>query len=131
MNGRSARDRSFLPGSSSSCPVARWKTPYVDYLRAIHNGLQFTREEGARRRPRWLLRDETSAGADPWGWVDWVETAATEYRVVRRIDPRRDPDAVRLPDKAAGTPSFYVPFDNPWQMRRPGPVLTLYERIAP
>jgi len=111
--------------------MARWTPPYVDYLRVIQNGLRFTREEGARRRPRWLLRDETSAGADPWGWVDWVTTAQTEYRVVRRIDPRRDPDAVRLPDKAAGTPSFYVPFDNPWRMQRPGPVLTLYERLAP
>jgi hypothetical protein len=111
--------------------VARWKTPYVDYLRVIQPGKVFTREEGALRRPRWLLRDETSSGADPWGWVDWVDTAATEYVVQWRLEPRRDPEAVRLPDKAAGTPSFYVPFDNPWQMARPGPVLTLYERLAP
>lgn len=111
--------------------LAKWPLPYVDYLRVVQGGRWFTREEGARQRPRWLLRDETSAGADPWAWSDWVEVAATEYAPVRRIDPRVDPEAVNLPDKAAGTPSFYLPFDNPWQMRRPGPVLTLYERIAP
>lgn len=111
--------------------VAKWPTPYVDYLRVVQGGRWFTREEGARQRPRWLLRDETSEGADPWGWSDWVEVAAREYRLVERVDPRRDPQAVNLPDKAAGTPSFYLPFDNPWQMDRPGPVLALYERIAP
>jgi hypothetical protein len=111
--------------------VAKWPPPYVDYLRVVQSGRWFTREEGKSMRPRWLLRDETSAGADPWGWVDWVDTAAREYRVVRRLEPRNDPAAVNLPDAWAGTPSFYLPYTNPWVMDRPGPVLTLYERIEP
>src|SRR5262249_37449490 len=42
--------------------VAKWPLPYVDYLRVVQHGLMFTREEGKSMRPRWLLRDETSAG---------------------------------------------------------------------
>ncbi len=57
-----------------------------------------------------------------------MDTAAREYHVVEHVDPRSDPDAVEPARQAAGTPSFYLPFDNPWAMDRPGPVLTLYER---
>ncbi len=108
--------------------IAKWTPPYIDYLRVIQGGKLFTREQGRQMRPRWVLRDETAASFDHMGWSDWVDIVAREYRVIRRIEPRDDAAAVNLPDAAAGTPSFYLPFDNPWAMDRPGPVLTLYER---
>ena len=79
-------------------------------------------------RPRYVLHDETGSNFDFVGWADWVDIVASEYHVAKRIEPRDDLK-IRLPDKAAGTPSFYLPFDNPWGMDRPGPVLTLYERL--
>jgi len=52
-----------------------------------------------------------------------------EYRRVLRVDGRVDPAAVTLPEPAAGTPGFMLPYENPWAMTRPGPPLTLYERV--
>ncbi|HEX5012020.1 MAG TPA: glycosyltransferase family 39 protein [Planctomycetota bacterium] len=109
--------------------IAKWPTPYVDYLRVVQGGKWFTREEGRKLRPRYVLHDETGSNFDFAGWSDWVDIVASEYHVIRRIEPRDDLE-IRLPDKAAGTPSFYLPFDDPWGMDRPGPVLTLYERTA-
>jgi Dolichyl-phosphate-mannose-protein mannosyltransferase len=107
--------------------IAKWPLPYVDYLRAVVGGKRFTREQGRLMRPRYVLHDGTGSNFDSAGWADWVDIVATEYHVLHRLEPRDDPD-IRLPDKAAGTPSFYLPFDQPWAMDRPGPVLTLYER---
>jgi|GEM_PF-2641377 len=111
--------------------IAKWTPPYIDYLRVIQRGALFTREQGRTMRPRYVLRDETAASFDYAGWSDWVPIVASEYEVARRIEPREQPVSVNLPDAAAGTPSFYLPFDNPWAMDRPGPVLTLYRRRSP
>jgi hypothetical protein len=105
--------------------------PYLDYLRMVNGPLRvITREEGRAMRPRYLIYDHT-AKVDPFGWDDFARLIGTEYDVVLDLDARSDPEAALLPDLAAGTPSFLLPFDNPWVMSRPGPPVTIYERVAP
>ena len=105
---------------------------YIDYLFKVHMARpeqRLTREEGRALRPTFLLRDHTLSIFDVFGWDDFAEVVESEYRVALEVDGRTDPAAVPLPDVVAGTPSFLLPFDNPWAMTRPGPPLTLYERI--
>jgi hypothetical protein len=107
---------------------------YTDYLFKVHlaqPSQRLTQEEGRTLRPKLLLRDPTLEIFDVFGWDDFAETAEREYRVVLQIEPRRDPEAVPLPDPVAGAPAFLLPFDNPWAMSRPGPPITIYERLAP
>ena len=92
---------------------------------------RLSREEGRLMRPKLLVRDHTLEIFDVFGWDDFAETVEREYRVVLHVDGRRDSEAAHLPDLVAGTPAFLLPFDNPWAMSRPGPPITIYERIAP
>ena len=106
---------------------------FLDYgfmVNLAREDRRITREQGRAMRPKLLVRDETLAIFDVFGWDDFAETAEREYRVALHADGRSDPEAVALPD-LAGTPSFLLPFDNPWAMSRPGPPITIYERIAP
>jgi hypothetical protein len=104
--------------------------PYLDYLRMVNGPLRvITREQGRAMRPRFLIYDHTSK-VDPFGWDDFAPLIGTEYEVALHVDGRTDPEAVDLPDQAAGSPSFLLPFDNPWAMSRPGPPVTIYRRIA-
>ncbi len=103
--------------------------PYVDVYRASHR-------EGGRppapipeARPRFLLRDLTADGVSSLGWDAAAPLVGTRYREIARLDGRVDPEGVPMPDPAAGTPSHFVPYAEPWAMRRPGPGLVLYERI--
>jgi hypothetical protein len=106
--------------------------PFMDYLRMTWpRGGVISREEGQRMRPRFILHDHTAHEQDPIGWDDFAEVVAREYRQVLHVDPRTDPDAVALPDQDAGTPSFLMAYAEPWKMTRPGPPLTLYERVEP
>ncbi|HZM01231.1 MAG TPA: glycosyltransferase family 39 protein [Planctomycetota bacterium] len=107
---------------------------YTDYLFRVHLArpeARLSQEEGRTLRPRLLLRDPTLEIFDVFGWDDFAATAAREYRVDFQIDARVDPAAAPLPDLVAGTPAFLLPFDNPWAMSRPGPPITIFERIAP
>jgi hypothetical protein len=106
------------------------KVPYLDYLRVTISGM-LPRAEGTRLRPYFLLRDHSSELVDERGWIDFEDMVQSEYRVGLHVDGRRDPAAVELPDPVAGSPAFLMPFTNPWMMERPGPPLTLYERMAP
>jgi hypothetical protein len=104
--------------------------PYMDYLRMVNGPLRvITREQGRAMRPRFLIYDHT-AKVDPFGWDVFAPLIGTEYEVALHLDPRTSPDACLLPDRAAGSPSFLLPFDNPWVMDRPGPPVTIYERVA-
>ncbi len=105
-------------------------TPYLDYMRATTMTRWLSRAEGRQLRPRFLLRDGMFGFLDAFGWDDFAQVAATEYRVVLDVDGRVAPGACELPDKIAGTPSFLLPYANPWAMTRPGPPMTLYERIV-
>lgn len=86
-------------------------------------------EEALRAEPDFVVFD--------LAWIEvrrrpfratWPE-AARHYELVFEVDGRRDPE-LALPDPVAGTPSFFVPFDRPWAMHRPGPPLAIYRRIA-
>jgi hypothetical protein len=104
--------------------------PYLDYLRMVNGPLRvIAREQGRTMRPRFLIYDHT-AKVDPFGWDVFAPLIGTEYEVALHLDPRTSPDACLLPDRAAGSPSFLLPFDNPWVMDRPGPPVTIYERVA-
>lgn len=104
--------------------------PFMDYLRMTWpRGGSITREQGRTMRPRFILRDHTAWLLDPIGWADFEAVVAEDYRDVLHVEPRTDPEAVTLPDEIAGTPAFLMAYTNPWAMTRPGPPLTLYERI--
>ncbi len=109
--------------------AASWA--FIDYLRATQPGAWLTREEGRTWRPRFLLRDDGVRALDEFGWADFASVVESEYRVVLRVDGRSDPEAAPLPDKVAGSPALLLPYTNPWVMSRPGPPMTLFERLAP
>lgn len=88
-------------------------------------------EEAIARAPRFVLRDETSGIPPDHDALVWepIRTAlARDYAEVLRLEGRREPDSLRLPDPIAGYLSLFVPYDRPWAMTRPGPTLVLYER---
>jgi hypothetical protein len=111
----------FAPGAGES----------LNWLGAVHRTGLLTRDEALALRPRFVLRDGSAAGLEAYGWSLFEPVIRAEYHEVLHVDARPDPTAVELPEPEAGTPGFFVPWRNPWAMERPGPPLTLYERIAP
>ena len=103
--------------------------PYVDVYRASHRAGGSPPAPVAEAWPRFLLRDLTADGVSSLGWDAAAPLVGSRYREVVRLDGRTDPTAVPMPDPAAGTPSHFVPYAEPWTMRRPGPGLVLYERL--
>lgn len=102
---------------------------YVDYYRRLHVAGTIDARALRRDPPRYLLLDET---ADPGlGWDALSGWVARRYRLHSRFEGRVDPAAAPYPDPEAGTPAFMVPFraPYPWVVSRPGPPLSLYERI--
>lgn len=110
----------FAPGEGQS----------INFYGAVHRVGFLTQEQALALRPRFVLRDESAPELDPWGWNDYLPVIRGEYRPVLHVDGRRDPAAVTLPEPTAGTPGFMLPYENPWAMTRPGPPLTLYERLG-
>lgn len=102
---------------------------YVDFYRRRFGAGTIDAAALRREPPRFLLLDET---ADPaLGWAALSDWVAARYGLHTRLDGRVDPRATPYPDPEAGTPAFMVPFRSPypWVVRRPGPPLSLYERI--
>lgn len=67
--------------------------------------------------------DETLQGIEAW--------VRERYREILVLDGTRPGWQVELPDPPDGRPSHMVPYARPWAMVRPGPPLTLFERIDP
>jgi hypothetical protein len=111
----------FAPGEGQS----------INFYGAVHRVGLLTKEQALALRPRFVLRDESAPELDRWGWDEYRPVIEAEYRPVLHVDGRRDPAAVQLPEPTAGTPGFFLPYENPWAMTRPGPPMTLYERVAP
>ncbi|HZM01232.1 MAG TPA: glycosyltransferase family 39 protein [Planctomycetota bacterium] len=110
----------FAPGEGQS----------LNFYGAVHRVGFMTKEQALALRPRFVLRDESAPELDRWGWDEFRPAIEAEYRPVLQVDGRVDPAAVALPEPAAGTPGFMLPYENPWAMSRPGPPLTLYERVG-
>ena len=109
----------FAPGEGQS----------INFYGAVHRVGFLNKAQALAMRPRFVLKDETAPELDAWGWNDYRPVIEAEYRRVLHVDGRVDPAAVTLPEPAAGTPGFMLPYENPWAMVRPGPPLTLYERM--
>jgi len=110
----------FAPGAGQS----------INFYGAVHRVGFLSKEQALALRPRFVLRDESAPELDPWGWNDYLPVIQAEYRPVLHVDGRRDPAVPPLPEPTAGTPGFFLPYENPWAMTRPGPPLTLYERVG-
>jgi hypothetical protein len=110
----------FAPGEGQS----------INFYGAVHRVGFLTKEQALALRPRFVLRDESAPELDRWGWDEYRPVIEAEYRPVLHVDGRVEPAAVTLPEPAAGTPGFFLPYENPWAMTRPGPPLTLYERVG-
>ena len=110
----------FAPGEGQS----------INFYGAVHRVGFLTKEQALALRPRFVLRDESAPELDRWGWDEYRPVIEAEYRPVLHVDGRKDPAAVTLPEPTAGTPGFFLPYENPWAMTRPGPPLTLYERVG-
>lgn len=114
-----------LPRSS----LVATEPPFLDYL--VRRAFATDAAEQARLRalrPRFIVLDETSGVGPELGSADFDAVIRTEYREILRVDGRRSPGVPLLPDLASGTPFHFIPYASPWQMRRPGPVLAVYER---
>jgi len=112
-------------------PFAKGEGQSINFYGYVHRVGLLTKEQALALRPRFVLRDESAPELDRWGWDEYRPAIEAEYRQVLHVDGRVDPDALTLPEPTAGTPGFFLPYANPWAMTRPGPPLTLYERIAP
>ncbi len=111
--------------------------PFLDFLGLVYLKRTATAESLLARTPRFVIHEESAyiegspLDLDTLGFDEWRRRRGAEYREVLRVDGRVDPSDRFYPEEGTGEPEHLIPFDRPWRMERPGPVIVLFERIAP
>ena len=106
-------------------------TPYINLVQSILGGGPLTLDAVLRHPPDYLLYDATSDEWDSFAWESLEPMVASRYVERMRVAASEDPAAARLVVRSGGSPAFMVPFSRPCAVKRPGPILILYERIDP
>ncbi len=110
--------------------------PFVDFLTTVHWKRSADAATLLASRPRFVIHEEgafvegSPTDLDALGFDEWQRTAGGEYRERLRVDSRTEPRDRYFPEEGTGEPEHLIPFDEPWRMSRPGPVIVLYEKIA-
>lgn len=99
----------------------------VHYLQVVYSIGSMTPSDFRRNPPHFIIHEHSAAGVDYLGWDDFAPFVLDHYDRLLSIEPRIVRGKPVLPDQMTGTPQHFIPFAKPWQMKQPGPALTVYK----